>query len=166
MVVHNSVERSLTSIHRTAPLCHICNLHAPKQCSRCKSVRYCSREHQLLDWNQGGHKVLCPTLSSSPASPLPASTKLKFLFKEHELISEEEPEDEDGEEEEEEDGEEEEEGKQGKKEEGGVEGVTKEVGKVKVGEVDEDAEFEETNVVDKAFLKFQKRVDLEPEQIV
>ncbi|KAJ3026581.1 Programmed cell death protein 2, partial [Rhizophlyctis rosea] len=129
-------------------LCTICGLHAPKHCSRCKRIHYCSREHQLLDWNSGGHKAICLTLSQDQDAPPPLST-LRHLFSEHELVSEEEPEPE-----KEKDGEEE------------VEGVGQALTHTKLVDADEDADFEETNVVDKAFMKFQKRVEIEPDQVV
>jgi hypothetical protein len=31
-----------------------------KVCTNCKSVKYCSKECQKLDWKLGGHKALCP----------------------------------------------------------------------------------------------------------
>ena len=37
-----------------------CLIEAKFQCSKCKSVRYCCREHQLLDWSS--HKVKCQSL--------------------------------------------------------------------------------------------------------
>ncbi|KAL7411636.1 hypothetical protein BDY24DRAFT_395581 [Mrakia frigida] len=30
-----------------------------KACARCKTVRYCSTEHQSLDWKHGKHKPFC-----------------------------------------------------------------------------------------------------------
>ena len=30
-----------------------------KICERCKSVFYCNRLHQKLDWNKGDHKKYC-----------------------------------------------------------------------------------------------------------
>lgn len=41
--------------------CSVCGFKAGKQlkkCSKCKSVAYCCREHQLLDWKRG-HKQQC-----------------------------------------------------------------------------------------------------------
>ena len=31
------------------------------KCSQCKVASYCSKEHQVLDWKQGGHKAACTT---------------------------------------------------------------------------------------------------------
>ena len=38
--------------------CVICNKPALQRCSRCKSVYYCSKEHQIDDWNLS-HKSFC-----------------------------------------------------------------------------------------------------------
>ena len=31
------------------------------QCSQCQVASYCSKEHQIADWKQGGHKAACHT---------------------------------------------------------------------------------------------------------
>jgi MYND finger len=41
------------------PKCNVCGEPAEKRCGRCANVWYCSREHQLYDWKEGGHKPLC-----------------------------------------------------------------------------------------------------------
>lgn len=42
-------------------LCDVCGIKGPSHCSKCKKVFYCSRKHQILDW-QKGHKEQCPSL--------------------------------------------------------------------------------------------------------
>ena len=47
--------------------CHGCGAPAPpnkglKTCSSCRSVSYCSRECQVKDWKDGGHKKECQSL--------------------------------------------------------------------------------------------------------
>lgn len=37
-------------------LCGLCGCLANKQCSNCKGISYCSREHQVLDWEEGHSK--------------------------------------------------------------------------------------------------------------
>lgn len=37
--------------------CSVCGIPAPHKCAACKSVAYCSVEHQKQDWSQ--HKVAC-----------------------------------------------------------------------------------------------------------
>ena len=34
-----------------------------RACSKCQKAKYCSRECQLADWNEGGHKGLCKQMS-------------------------------------------------------------------------------------------------------
>ncbi len=43
------------------PVCAVCSSPALSQCSRCKSVSYCSPAHQREDW--AAHKVQCPRLA-------------------------------------------------------------------------------------------------------
>ena len=50
-----------------------CTQPAPLKCSRCKEVRYCSKEHQKTHWKF--HKKLCAPPGeriSWPAAPTPA----------------------------------------------------------------------------------------------
>ncbi|KAJ3188295.1 Programmed cell death protein 2 [Gaertneriomyces sp. JEL0708] len=129
-----------------APQCRVCGLLGSKVCSRCKLVQYCSREHQLDDWTQGKHKQYCSNSAESAVGGVSA-----LLFPESELVSENEPEapivyD--------------------------IETVAAQLQEqLKVNEqvaaslVEDDAEETEVEV-DKAFLKFQKRVEREPEQVV
>ena len=46
-----------TALH-FQPLCGVCGVHAPKICAKCKQARYCSRDHQIVDW-KNGHKEQC-----------------------------------------------------------------------------------------------------------
>nr|XP_053641855.1 programmed cell death protein 2-like isoform X2 [Cherax quadricarinatus] len=39
-------------------LCRICGALGPKTCGGCKVARYCSKDHQALDW-KSGHKAEC-----------------------------------------------------------------------------------------------------------
>ena len=41
-------------------LCEVCGCSGEKQCARCGLVRYCSKEHQTIDWKRG-HKLRCCT---------------------------------------------------------------------------------------------------------
>lgn len=49
--------------------CHTCGDVPPRsklmKCSGCRKVHYCSKQCQLLDWKQGGHKNKCAELSRS-----------------------------------------------------------------------------------------------------
>jgi pre-rRNA-processing protein TSR4 len=48
--------------------CQVCGVPAPNRCSQCKSVWYCTKEHQLLHW-RGAHSVECKSPSAVQASP-------------------------------------------------------------------------------------------------
>lgn len=37
-------------------LCCVCGQLAKSACSKCRSARYCGREHQSQHWKSGGHK--------------------------------------------------------------------------------------------------------------
>jgi pre-rRNA-processing protein TSR4 len=39
-------------------LCVVCGCRGEKLCGKCHTVRYCSKEHQAVDW-KAGHKLLC-----------------------------------------------------------------------------------------------------------
>lgn len=40
-------------------LCEVCGVSASLQCSQCRRVYYCSRQHQITHWKVGGHKIQC-----------------------------------------------------------------------------------------------------------
>lgn len=37
-------------------LCCVCGQLAKSACSKCRTARYCGREHQAQHWKSGGHK--------------------------------------------------------------------------------------------------------------
>jgi TPR repeat protein len=41
-----------------------CDAPNGKHCTKCKSRHYCSKKCQLVDWNEGGHKVQCRQLAA------------------------------------------------------------------------------------------------------
>jgi len=45
--------------------CAVCNEPAPKRCVQCKSIWYCSREHQVSHWK--GHKKQCKMIAADQA---------------------------------------------------------------------------------------------------
>ena len=64
--------------------CAVCEAPADKRCSRCRSIFYCTPEHQRSHWKT--HKTACqkrpkegpsPSLSSSPSSSSSSTKKLK-----------------------------------------------------------------------------------------
>jgi pre-rRNA-processing protein TSR4 len=68
--------------------CEICGLFASKRCSACGIVYYCSREHQLLDWNLGHEKQCKIMKSNANYGKLPEKRKSYLCFKEMELVTE------------------------------------------------------------------------------
>ena len=46
--------------------CNFCHIQSEnlKKCSKCRSVAYCSQDHQKLDWKEGGHKLVCDGLAT------------------------------------------------------------------------------------------------------
>lgn len=63
-------------------LCRICGCLGLKICSQCHIARYCSKDHQVMDW-KAGHKKSCSEDGKSDAAGF--ST---FLFPENELVVE------------------------------------------------------------------------------
>ena len=41
-------------------LCEVCGCRGEKLCGKCHKVRYCSRDHQAIDWKTS-HKAICRT---------------------------------------------------------------------------------------------------------
>ncbi len=128
--------------------CSICGIHAPYNCGQCHKRPYCSKVHQSLDWTQGMHKETCQ------GSQVPQAIKQWldcFLFPEILLEEEEEPE-----------------------KNVSINDLTLQthasLDLEELEDEDEDAELEgeqeTTTDVDKAFLKFQKRISLAPDQIL
>ncbi|CAK1604211.1 unnamed protein product [Parnassius mnemosyne] len=79
------------SMERWPKLCHVCGLKGPSHCAKCKKSFYCSRKHQILDW-QKGHKESCSNLVQQDAESniLPnfivTESGKSILFKEWELV--------------------------------------------------------------------------------
>ncbi|KAI8803179.1 programmed cell death protein 2 [Cladochytrium replicatum] len=127
---------------KPALLCSVCGITGKHICSQCKKARYCHKEHQILDW-KSGHKEVCKSASSDDHSG-----SKDALFPELELVDEDEPD---------------------WKEE--ILKSAKEkysIGKELEGPEDSDEEeAADTSIgVDKAFLKFQKRVAVAPDQVM
>ena len=68
------------------PLCIVCGCSGPKRCSKCHSVNYCSREHQVIHW-KAGHKKHC----GDEKQPITSDEVGGILFKEFEIVTEPEP---------------------------------------------------------------------------
>ncbi|KAI7833054.1 programmed cell death protein 2 [Kickxella alabastrina] len=138
---------------KAAPLCVVCGLAGTKGCSKCRARLYCSRDHQLADWS-GGHREQCGSGKTDNAAH---RRKLqRMVFPEYVIVSEEEPAQAQAEaeafgEDSDDDGED-------------TEGITAEdMALVPVsGERAEDSSVD----VDRAFLMFQRRIQLSPDQVI
>ena len=69
-------------------ICRLCGCPGDKQCSGCRQVFYCSKEHQKLDWKAGGHKADCCQPGFDPNLE-PDAKKNPLNLEEFELITEE-----------------------------------------------------------------------------
>lgn len=69
-------------------LCQVCGCRGTLSCSKCKSVNYCSKEHQLIDWTLGKHKISCGSKESSKIG----DEQHKYLLEEFDLVTEQEDE--------------------------------------------------------------------------
>ena len=75
-----------------SPACELCGLAAPNRCSKCRTVHYCSRDHQLVHWRLG-HKVGCGAAATGQGvtSVMQGAVAAGCLFPELELVVETEP---------------------------------------------------------------------------
>ncbi|KAF7728156.1 Programmed cell death protein 2 [Apophysomyces ossiformis] len=143
-------------------LCVICGMAGTKKCGRCQATHYCSRQHQLVDWNMCRHKEFCnKTLTSKEKDTVQRLRQLR-VFDEKEIVNEPEGKGEDGKEEEE-------------------QRKFFEENKENDGARSAKANFDESSAlvpagdetygdsavdVDETFLKFQLRIQLYPEQVI
>lgn len=76
-----------SSVERFNTTCYVCGCLGSYQCGKCKSIKYCSKNHQILDW-RSGHKEICSTKNKRSENP-------NILFPEYEIIIGEEMEEDD-----------------------------------------------------------------------
>lgn len=65
-------------------LCQVCGCRGSLSCSKCKSVNYCSKEHQVVDWTLGQHKASCGSNEKLKIG----NDEHKYLLEEFELVTE------------------------------------------------------------------------------
>lgn len=65
-------------------LCHVCGCRGPLSCGACKSVHYCSKEHQKIDWTLGEHKKMCGATTELSA----INEKHNYILEEFDLVTE------------------------------------------------------------------------------
>jgi len=64
-------------------MCNVCGFASSFHCASCKLVSYCSKECQVLDWKEGGHRDVCKKKKQA------SEVKNPFALNEFELVSEE-----------------------------------------------------------------------------
>ncbi|CAG8483249.1 9480_t:CDS:2 [Acaulospora colombiana] len=136
-----------------AKQCVVCGLLGSKRCGKCHRTYYCSKEHQTVHWTIGQHRIHCNNDNADSSSSMEEYDNLcrkSILFPEFEIVSElEENMDKHDENRMDDDA--------FRKKEGNSRAL------VPVG----DEIYENTQVsVDKAFLKFQKKVRPYPDQVL
>ncbi|KAL7302574.1 hypothetical protein TKK_0005207 [Trichogramma kaykai] len=138
-------------IENLVDICFVCGIAAPYKCSKCKKVKYCSQLHQVSHW-KNGHKASCGTEAEELSLE-----KNKFLFPEFELDMEEEV--------------------YSEKSDTDVDvaGELKKIEELKINgqislqseeNVDEDLLKMANGEVDKTLLKFKKRIQNAPDQVI
>ncbi|KPI97892.1 Programmed cell death protein 2 [Papilio xuthus] len=146
------------SMEKWPKLCNVCGVRGPSHCSKCKKSYYCSRKHQILDW-QKGHKENCIKLQTDENCPLPNFTVTEagksVLFKEWELVVDAEDEEDDN----------------AVDENQEMEKLRKMMNEKRAGTLsnisESDLEQYTRNIPeDKVFNKFSKRISRHPEQVL
>ncbi|GAA5805217.1 programmed cell death protein 2 [Helicostylum pulchrum] len=135
--------------------CVICGLGGAKACGKCGKTAYCSREHQMADWNMCRHKEFCNKPISEQDQEAIDKLRAGRIFTEKEIVSEPEGKGEDLEEEE----------SQAEffKENNPDEPSSDSKALVLAGdEAEEDTKVD----VDDVFLQFQLRIQLYPDQVI
>jgi hypothetical protein len=66
--------------------CEICGLAGTASCTVCKNAYYCSKAHQIEDWNLG-HKEWCKYLSQKTSVAPAKKRKTPQTFPEYELVT-------------------------------------------------------------------------------
>jgi len=66
-------------------LCDLCGIFGDKKCSLCSDIAYCCKQHQTIDWKS--HKQLCKRKDEKQVKEIARN----YLFKEYEIVIEQEP---------------------------------------------------------------------------
>ncbi|KAJ3084128.1 60S ribosomal protein L3 [Rhizoclosmatium hyalinum] len=146
-------------LSKSAPVCQICGLKGSKVCTGCKAVNYCSKAHQAVAWKLGKHSTTCGTdFQTTIGDAAWEAIKKEVEFNELEIVTEVEPTE-----------------KEAAASKMNVMDVESQLGGANLNmteqeqeEADEDIrDAPDTEVdVDDAFLKFQKRIEREPQQVL
>lgn len=143
--------REDVATHASRSICVVCGLYGDKTCAECRNVCYCSKEHQKMHWT-AGHKLACASASASAAQLQSTTSAISYGFPESLIDSA----DDDFE--------------VRKLEELGETSMALVPARLDapapaapwIGEEYED----DATCVDKAFLRFQKRIRFHPDQVL
>ncbi|CAG7815610.1 unnamed protein product [Allacma fusca] len=133
-------------------LCRICGAQGPLSCGGCHKVNYCGKEHQTLDWKEG-HKGEC---TDADFNPTHENQRKGYFYKESEIVIDKEviPKAK----------------SKAKSEKQRLEEYEKFVSEGQLGTLSDvsNADLQEAASYksDKAFNKFRKRVQYQPDQIL
>ncbi|KAJ1771101.1 hypothetical protein IW140_003989 [Coemansia sp. RSA 1813] len=86
--IDDDVEWEISRNIKLASLCVVCGLLGNKACSKCHTRHYCSRDHQIIDW-ESGHRNQCKRNEQTPEHGI---NIYRTIFPEHLIVSEEEEE--------------------------------------------------------------------------
>jgi pre-rRNA-processing protein TSR4 len=64
-------------------LCIVCGFVANNKCSKCLKINYRSKDHQIIDWKEGKHKIICG--KTDDFSKL-KSINFSLIFSKYQLI--------------------------------------------------------------------------------
>ncbi|KAJ3391176.1 60S ribosomal protein L3 [Entophlyctis sp. JEL0112] len=89
----NNSQRDEVNSQPPTHTCQICALKGTKTCGRCKSARYCSKQHQTIAWTTADHKSVCSPDARSHAIPEKLRLRVRDAveFPEAEIVTEPEP---------------------------------------------------------------------------
>ncbi|KAI8325600.1 hypothetical protein GQ54DRAFT_326946 [Martensiomyces pterosporus] len=149
----DDVEWVMSPNANPANACTVCGLAGTKACSKCHTTYYCSREHQIADW-EAGHRSQCNGEGSAGRDQTAEHKRrlVRMLYPEQVIASEEEVFEDDNEDEGSDDDDED------------NEGITAEDGAI-VPVSNEPVEDSHVDV-DRAFLLFQRRIQKNSDQVI
>ncbi|KAJ2551024.1 hypothetical protein EV175_003844 [Coemansia sp. RSA 1933] len=86
----DDIEWTVSEDVKPASLCVVCGFHGSKTCSKCHSRYYCSRSHQIFDWESSHRKQCSEDSSQKGEETLEQERKLRrTTFPEYLIVSEE-----------------------------------------------------------------------------
>ncbi|KAL4704299.1 hypothetical protein ACJJTC_012875 [Scirpophaga incertulas] len=155
---YNDTVDEAFDMNKWPELCNVCGLNAPSHCAKCKKMFYCCRKHQVNDWHNE-HKEICQQILESSENKLNnfivTQSGKSILFKEWEIIIDQEDEEETSE-------------VDVEKEMDVLHKMMEEKNAGTLGEISEDEldQFVDHHCEDKVYEKFNKRISKHPDQVI